>query len=181
MEHMSASEIEAGLETVSAAPADGGLVRLLVRRPGVDEREIVEKAQLDTRQGFVGDDWVNRPGLNSDRPSPFAQITLMNARYAELIAGSEESDWALAGDQLYIDMDISKSNLPPGARLAVGGAILEVAPEPHTGCAKFSARFGSEALKATSSERGREARLRGANAIVIESGVVKRGDIARKL
>jgi MOSC domain-containing protein YiiM len=181
MKHMSASEIELGLETVAAAPTQEGLVRLLVRRPGVDEREIVEEAQLDTRRGLVGDDWVNRPGLNSDRPSPFAQITLMNARYTALIAGSQERDWALAGDQLYIDMDISKSNLPPGARLAVGEAVLEVTPEPHTGCAKFSARFGSEALKATSTEHGREARLRGANAIVVESGSVRRGDIARKL
>lgn len=181
MKHKSAAEIEAGMGTVTAAPTDEGPLRLLVRRPGMGEREIVETGELDTERGFVGDDWINRPGLKSDRPSPFAQITLMNARYTELVAGSDENDWALAGDQLYVDLDLSKSNLPPGAHLAVGEAVLEITPEPHTGCAQFSARFGSEALKATATRPGREQRLRGANAIVVEPGVVRRGDIARKI
>lgn len=181
MKHKTAAEIEAGMETVTAAPTEEGPLQLLVRRPSVGEREILEEGELDSVRGLVGDDWVNRPGLNSDRPSPFAQITLMNARYTELIAGSDPNDWALAGDQLYVDLDLSKSNLPPGERLALGGATLEITPEPHTGCAQFSARFGSEALKATSTGPGRELRLRGVNAIVVESGVVRRGDIARKL
>jgi hypothetical protein len=181
MKHKSAAEIEAGLLTVAAAPADEGPVRLLVRRPGVGEREVVDEGRLDSERGFVGDDWVNRPGLNSDKPSPFAQLTVMNARYTELIAGGDEDDWALAGDQIYIDMDISKTNLPPGTRLAIGETVIEITAEPHTGCAKFSARFGSEALKATSTEQGREWRLRGANAVVVEPGMLRRGDIVRKL
>jgi hypothetical protein len=180
MTYKTAEEIEQGMGAVFAAPRDAGQVRLIVRRPARGEREIVEEAELDLELGLVGDDWVNRAGLRSDGPNRFAQLTLMNAGYAELIAGPRSEDWAPAGDQMYLDLDISKSNLPPGARISVGEAVVEISAEPHTGCAQFSARFGSEALKATNTERGRELRLRGANAMVVKPGVVRTGDQARK-
>ena len=181
MTHRTADELEAGLATVEAAPHETGLLRLVVRRPGPGQREVLEAGELDVELGLVGDDWINRPGVKSDQPSPYAQVTVMNARYAELIAGDDHADWALAGDQLYVDLDISQTNLPPGARIAVGEAVIEVQPEPHTGCAQFSARFGSDALRVANSPRGRELRLRGANAVVVAAGTVRPGDTARKL
>ena len=84
--------------------------------------------------------------MSDGSANPDAQLTLMNARVVALVAGERER-WPLAGDQLYVDLDLSADNLPPGTRLAVGSAVIEVTPEPHTGCAKFSARFGSEALR----------------------------------
>ena len=164
MTHKTAAELEAGMHGVLDAPGDEGPVRLVVRRPGGGEREILDEGQLDTERGLVGDDWINRPGLNSDKPSPYAQVTVMNARYSRAHRGRPEpSAWALCGDQLYVDLDISEANLPAGTRLGVGEAVLEIQAEPHTGCAQFSAWCGSEALRFTSTEQGRALRLRGAN------------------
>ena len=182
MTHRTAVELKQGMDTVIDAPKDAGVVRLIVRRPGEGQREILDEGELDTALGLVGDDWVNRPGMGSDLPSPYAQLTLMNARYTELIAGSGEPEaWAQAGDQLYLDLDISVSNLPPGSRLAVGTAMIQIQAEPHTGCARFSRRFGSEALRLANSELGRPLRLRGANSVVVRSGVVRTGDVACKV
>jgi hypothetical protein len=182
MEHRTAEQLEAGLERVARAPKDAGALRLIVRRPGRRVREILDEGELDTAVGLVGDDWVNRPGMGSDLPDPHAQLTIMNARYTELIAGDgDPAAWAEAGDQLYLDLDISQENLPAGSRLAIGTAIIEMQAEPHTGCAAFSARFGSEALRLANSARGRELRLRGANTVVVRSGRVRTGDIATKV
>jgi hypothetical protein len=181
MTHKTAAELEQGMGIVTSAPKDQGPVLLVVRRPGKGEREIVAEAELDVARGLVGDDWINRPGMRSDVPSPYAQITVMNARYTELIAGADHEAWALAGDQLYVDLDISRDNMPAGTRISIGDAIVEMQAEPHTGCVQFSARFGSDALRVSNTERGRGLRLRGANATVVQSGTVRTGDIARKL
>ncbi|MFI5292955.1 MAG: MOSC domain-containing protein [Candidatus Limnocylindrales bacterium] len=182
MAHRTAIELETGLADVEAAPRDEGVLRLIVRRPGNRQREILETGELDTTVGLVGDDWVNRPGMGSDVPSPYSQVTVMNARYTELIAGDAGPDsWAQAGDQLYLDLDISQANLPAGTRLGIGTAILEIQPQPHTGCVAFSDRFGSHALRLANSERGRALRLRGANTVVVQSGIVRVGDVARRL
>lgn len=168
--------------TVVDAPKDEGAVRLVVRRTGSGgQREILDAGELDLELGLVGDDWINRPASKSGRPSPYAQVTVMNARFTELIAGYKIEDWAQAGDQLYVDLDISVDNMPAGTRIGIGEAVLEMAAEPHTGCAQFSSRFGSEALRASNTERGRRLRLRGANTFVVQPGTVRQGDIARKL
>ena len=112
--------------------------------------------------------------------NPDAQLTLMNARAAAVITGSPER-WPLAGDQLYVDLDLSIENLPAGTQLAVGDAVVEVTAEPHTGCAKFSARFGTEALKFVNKSPGRELRLRGVNTRVVTPGAVRAGDAISKL
>ena len=170
------------MEHVTAAPRDDGPVRLIVRRTGRGQREVLAVGELDREVGLVGDDWVNRPSRATGQPSPYAQVTVMNARFAELIAGDAgPRTWAQAGDQLYVDLDLSQENLPAGSWLAVGTAIIEIQAQPHTGCAQFSARFGSDALRLANSELGRALRLRGANATVVQSGVVRTGDDARRL
>lgn len=175
MEHRNAIELAAGLAEIRSSPADGGTVELIVRRPAENERDVLEQGVLDRDEGLVGDMWRRR-----GTPNPDAQVTLMNARAIALIAGSPER-WPLAGDQLYVDLDLGVDNLPPGTRLQVGSAVLEITAEPHTGCAKFSARFGSEAIRFVNGADGRPLRLRGANARVVESGTVALGDAVAKL
>ncbi len=177
-------QLEAGLAHVGAAPTDVGRLELLVARPAEEERELPARSSLETDVGLVGDMWSRRPnsGTEDGGPDPEAQVTVMNARAAALFSGSEDHlDWAAAGDQLYVDLDLSKDNLPTGARFAVGDAILEVTAEPHLGCGKFSRRFGVDALKTVNSAVGREMRLRGVNTKVVKPGEVSVGAEVRKL
>jgi hypothetical protein len=173
---------EPGLDTIRQAPGDTGTVELIVRRPDVEAREVVDEAELDLDEGLVGDNWSTRGSraMPDGSANPKAQLTVMGARLAELVAGPREQ-WPLAGDQLYVDFDLSRENVPAGTRLAVGAAVIEVTDEPHTGCAKFSARFGSDALRFINSPEGRALNLRGINARVVEPGRVRRGDAIRKL
>ena len=182
MIHRSRVELEAALPQLREAPADGGRVEMIVRRPGVGEREVLEAAMLDLHDGLSGDTWNRRPSSRTpdSSPHPEMQLTLMNTRVIDLVSGSREQ-WPLAGDQLYVDMDLSAANLPPGTRLAIGEAVIEVSTQPHTGCGKFVARFGVDAMKFVNSPLGRELNLRGINARVISPGRVRRGDSVRKL
>ena len=159
-----------GVAHIAGSPPDDGTVEMIVRRPTVDEREVVVSARIEPGRGLEGDSWGSRPHPSSD-----AEITLMNARCVALLAGDVDR-WPLAGDQLYVDMDLGVVNLPAGSRLRVGTALLEVSDKPHTGCSKFSARFGDEALAFVNSDEGKAMRLRGMNCRVIEAGVVRAGD-----
>lgn len=181
-QHLSMAELEAGLPEIRRSPRDGGPLRLIVRRPDVDQREVIEAAQLDPDQGLVGDNWKARGWRKSPDGSahPDMQLNIMNARAADLVA-QDPRRWALAGDQLYLDLDLSGDNLPPGTRLALGEAVIEVTAEPHTGCAKFVARFGKEAMQFVNSPVGRQLNLRGINARVIRGGTIRVGDVATKL
>ena len=173
-------DLEAALDAIRAAPRDEGVVELIVRRPAVDEREVVEEAELDVDEGLIGDSWSAR-GRSGGRPANLdAQLTLTGVRAVAFAAGTRDR-WALAGDQLVVDLDLSGENLPPGTRLAVGGAVIEVTPEPHTGCKKFAARFGLETLQAFNSPEGRALNLRGINTRVVQGGKVRVGDPVRKL
>jgi MOSC domain-containing protein YiiM len=182
MRAVPAAELEAGLDEIRRSPRDGGAVELIVRRPATDEREILDAAELDVALGLVGDAWHAGAVRRSPdgAPSRHAQLTLMSSRVAALLAGEREA-WAAAGDQLYVDLDLSVANLPPGTRLAVGSAIVEVSEAPHTGCAKFAARFGQDALGLVNSLLGRELRLRGLNASVVQGGTVRTGDAVRRM
>jgi MOSC domain-containing protein YiiM len=171
-----AEHLEAGLEHVRAAPPDEGLLELIARRPAVGEREVLDEAELDVERGLVGDSW----SLLGKTPNRKAQVTLMNARSAALIAGDHDR-WPLAGDQLYVDLDLSSDNLPPGTRLAIGSAIVEVSDLPHLGCGKFTERFGAEAREFVNSPQGVALNLRGINTQVVQSGTVRLGDAVRKL
>ncbi len=176
------TRLEASLDHIREAPADRGTVELIARRPDVDQREVMTEAVLDLHEGLVGDTWRARGSSRTPDGGPDldAQLTLMNARAAAVIAGERER-WPLAGDQLYVDFDISRTNVPPGSRVQIGSAVIEFSEPPHTGCAKFSARFGVDALKFVNSEVGRELRLRGANCRVVVAGIVRPGDEIRKL
>jgi hypothetical protein len=175
-------ELEAALDHLRDAPKDEGVLQLIVRRPQIDQREVIEEAELDPVLGLIGDSWNRRGSSKSvdGGPHPEMQINIMNSRVTALVA-QEIARWPLAGDQLYIDMDLSKGNLPAGSRIAVGSAVLEVSAWPHTGCHKFVARFGVEAMKFVNSTVGKELCLRGINAKVVQAGVVKVGHTAKKI
>jgi hypothetical protein len=175
--------LDAGLEEVLRAPSAKGTVELIVRRPAVDEREVVAGAELDVAAGLVGDTWSVRGSKRTVDGSahPAMQLTVMSARVVDLVAAGDRERWPLAGDQLYVDLDLSEANLPAGTRLALGSAVIEVTEEPHTGCAKFSARFGREAHRFVNTREHRHLRLRGLNARVVVPGTVRAGDTIRKL
>jgi hypothetical protein len=179
--HLTMAELEAGLAAVSS-PADGGRLELIVRRPAVGEREILEEGDLDLAVGLVGDTWNRRGSSRTpDRsPHPDMQLTLMNARAVDLIAGAR-ARWPLAGDQLYVDLNLSVDNLTPGTQLAIGPAVIEVTAQPHTGCHKFTSHFGVDATKFVNSDFGRRLNLRGINARVVVPGRIRAGESVRKV
>jgi hypothetical protein len=176
------SELEQGLDDILASPTDGGALELVVRRPAVDEREVLEEGFLDVEQGLVGDNWKARGSrhMQDGAADPEMQLNIMNARVARLVAADPDRR-ALAGDQLYVDLDLSPHNLPPGTRLAVGDAVIEVTEPPHTGCKKFAARFGVDAMVFVNSGIGKTKNFRGINARVVRSGAVRVGNRITKL
>ena len=194
--HRTMEELEGAWKGIRLSPSERGTLEMIVRRPKTNAREVLELATLDPIAGLTGDDWLEkawpRPlpaGVpwnelkSEDLPEGFSRdthLTLMNARAIAAISGEREY-WPLAGDQLYVDFDLRGENLPPGARLQIGEAEVEISAEPHTGCRKFSARFGSDALRFVNSPAGREWNLRGIYAVVIRGGAVRTGDPIQKL
>ncbi|CAN5228812.1 MOSC domain-containing protein [soil metagenome] len=176
MKHLTTEEIEKGLPEVIESPKDNGILHLIVRRPREDEREVLEKGELDTEKGLVGDNWIEY----GEKPFFEAQIAIMNSRIIDLLA-QDKIRWQLAGDQLYIDLNLSDENLPHGTRIAIGSAILEITQQPHTGCRKFVERFGLEAMKFVNSPIGKQFHLRGIYAKVVQSGTIRQGDNVRKI
>ena len=176
------TELEEGMEHIRQSPKDDGVLKMIVRRPNVDERELVEECELDLEQGLAGDSWKVRGSSHTPDGSANvnAQLTIMNARVIALLA-QDEARWPLAGDQLYIDMDLSDDNIPPGTRLALGSAVIEVSAQPHSGCKKFSSRFGMDAIKFVNSPEGKQLHLRGINTKVIQAGTIRVGDTLKKI
>jgi hypothetical protein len=181
MVHLPLAELMAGVDAIRRSPSDDGRVELIVRRPEVETREVLTEARVDEHDGLVGDCWLERGSSSTDDGSANAdaQITVTNARSIGLIAG-DDARWPLAGDQFYVDLDLSEANAPPGTVLELGSALLEVTAVPHRGCGKFSKRFGVDALKFVNSTVGRELNLRGINTRVVRGGTVRTGDTIRK-
>ncbi len=167
---------------LDSSPADIGTVDMIVRRPDIDQREELQAAQFNEMEGLAGDNWLTRGSTSTADGSahPEAQITLMNSRVIQLITG-DKSRWAEAGDQLFVDFDLSMDNLPAGSRIQIGEVIMEISRKPHTGCAKFARRFGASARKWVMTEAGSAARLRGVNARVIRAGTIQVKDPISKL
>ena len=180
--HLTTAELDAGLDAIRASPREAGVLEMIVRRPAVGVREILEEGELDVARGLVGDTWHTRGSRRTPdgSPHPDMQLNIMGSRAAALVAQRKDR-WALAGDQLFVDLDLSEKNVPAGTRLAVGSAVLEVTAQPHTGCQKFVERFGREAMMFVNSPIGRELHLRGINARVVQPGVIRVGDVVRKI
>lgn len=182
MAYLTADALEAGLDHIRRSPTDHGTLELIVCRPAVDEREVLERGSLDLVLGLTGDTWSVRSTTSTPdgSPNPEGQLALMNARAIALVAGETER-WPLAGDQLFVDLDLSASSLPAGTRLQIGDAVIEITPKPHRGCAKFSARFGPEALRFVNTGDGSILNLRGRHAKVVTPGTITRGDEIRRV
>ena len=181
--HLTLAELEAGLDEIRRAPRDAGILRLIVRRPRDYEREVLAQGEIDLVEGLVGDDWskIGSSMTPDGAPHPDMQITLMNSRVIALLAQSE-ARWPLAGDQLYVDLDLSTENLPPGTCLQVGEAVvLEVTAVAHTGCKQFAERYGTDATKFVNSPEGKRLHLRGINSRVVKPGTIRSGDLVKKI
>ena len=182
VKHLTMPELEAGLDEIRQSPKDAGVLEMIVCRPRVDEREVVETGELRLSEGLVGDGWITRGSSSTVDGSrnPDMEINIMNSRVIALVAQARNR-WQLAGDQLFIDMDLSVENLPAGSQLALGSAVIEVTPPPHNGCMKFMSRFGLDAMKFVNSDLGRQLHLRGINAKVVQPGMIRVGDTVRKV
>jgi MOSC domain-containing protein YiiM len=178
--HFSIDLLNAGLGVIEGSPQEASKLDVIVRRPARGERELIEEAVLDESRGLLGDTWLERGSSAVGGPDSETQLTIMNSRAIALIAGSKDR-WPLAGDQLFIDFDLSAENLPTGSRLQIGDAIVEITAPPHLGCAKFKTRFGDDALVFVNSPTGRQLRLRGVNARIVTGGVIRMGDPVAKL
>ncbi len=179
--HLTREELDAGLDEIRRSPRDGGVLQMIVRRPQIEAREMLQEGALDPIEGLVGDTWrVRASNRTPDKSAhPDMQLNIMNARVIALVAG-EKARWALAGDQLFIDLDLSAKNLPAGTQLTLGSAVIEITAQPHTGCQKFVTRFGLDAMTWVNSPIGKELHLRGVNAKVVRPGTIRLGDVATK-
>jgi MOSC domain-containing protein YiiM len=162
------------LDAVRASPKDGGILKLIVLRLPNERREIPPQATLSVERGVAGDRWSLK--ANAD---PLLQVSVMNSRFLEAIAG-ETNRMDLAGDNLIVDLDLHEDNVPPGTRLHIGNAVLEITDSPHTGCKKFERRYGKAALDLTNTPEGSALHLRGVLARVIQGGEVRLGDTILK-
>ena len=176
------NDLLAGLSYVRAAPANQGVVEAIVVRPESEKRVSPEACEVSAELGVHGDHWAKGcwRSLPDGSPAPEVQIALMSARVASLIS-PDRRRWPLAGDNLIVDLDLSEQSLPVGRRIAIGEVVLEITAVPHTGCRKFSERFGSDAVKFVNSSEGKSLRLRGVFGRVVEPGSIRTGDAIRKL
>ena len=174
--HLRLDELNAGLDTILEAPEDGGLIQMLIVRPADDERTTPDFVEVSAEEGTHGDHWSK----GESRYEPDVQIAIMSSRVLDLVSGGRDR-WPLAGDNIIVDMDLSQTNLVPGQKLEAGSAILEITEIPHRGCAKFSARFGADALRFVNLGRAAELRLRGVYARVVQPGQIAVGDQINKL
>ena len=182
VKHLSMKELEAGLDEIKKSPKYKGILEMIVCRPKKNEREVLKKGEISKEFGLIGDNWKTRGSsrTNDGFGHPEMQLNIMNARAISLIA-QEKDRWKLAGDQLYIDIELSDENLPTGSKLKIGSAIIEITAIPHNGCKKFTERFGIDAVKFVNSPIGKELHLRGINAKVLKAGTISVGGIVEKL
>ncbi|MEZ5925199.1 MAG: hypothetical protein R3D57_12535 [Hyphomicrobiaceae bacterium] len=180
--HLSLDELATGLDHIRAAPRDNGVLECIVSRPTSGERRDLESCRISLAGGVEGDHWAKGCWKTTadGRPDPDVQICIMNARCIALIA-QDRANWPPAGDNLFIDMDLTPDNLPAGTQLAVGTAVIEITAVPHNGCDSFIARYGRDACVFVNTGEGRRMRLRGIYARVVEDGQVSVGDKVRKL
>jgi MOSC domain-containing protein len=168
--HAALEQLEKGLASLEPAPRDHGRVALLVRRVAGGVREQPARLRLTPEAGVPEDAWGR-----GENPRLEAQISVMEIDVANLIANGQPV--TLFGDNLFLSLDLSVENLPPGSRVRVGTATMEVTPKAHNGCRKFHARFGSDALRFVSKPDLRHRNFRGIYMRVVEGGDVAPGDL----
>lgn len=180
--HLTLAELQAGLSEIRQAPADQGELKAIVVRPESNKRVSLNQCPVSFELGVHGDRWAQGcwMSLPDGSPHPDVQVAMMNARAIALIA-QEEERWPLAGDNLFVDLDLTEDNLPCGQQLAIGSAVLEVTSVAHNGCKKFVERFGADAVRFVNSDTGKRLHLRGIYAKVIQAGTVSVGDIISKV
>ena len=178
----SRDELLESLPYILSAPADEGQVRAIVIRPAAGQRRMLDRVDVSARGGLEGDHWAEGCWLSTEdgAPHPDVQVCIMSARCIEAIAGPE-ANWAAAGDNLFIDMDLSPENLPPGTRVAIGTVELILTAEPHNGCQSFIDRYGRDACVFVNTGPGKANRLRGIYGRVTRDGTIRRGDVMRKI
>lgn len=176
------AELKAKIPKILDSPKDEGAIKMMTIRPESNQRKIVQELELNRKLGCVGDIWSSKPSSSTPdgSPHPEKQLTIMNSRCVQAIAGSKDR-WSLAGDQVYADLDLSLDNIPPGTQLQMGSAIVEVSAHPHTGCKKFVERFGVDALRFVSSPAGKQNNFRGINAFVVKEGTITSSDTIKKV
>ena len=178
---ISTVDLDSSLEFIKQSPKHEGVIELIVCRPQTNARQELTEAELTIHEGLVGDIWRTMldKGINK-YVNPDTQLALINSRVISAIT-QNKNNWKLAGDQFYVDFDLGKDNLPVGARLKIGSAIIEVTKEPHLACSKFSKRFGKDAVRFVNSSMGKSLNLRGIYARVISPGKVELGSCIKKL
>lgn len=182
MKHLTKEELEAGLDNIRQSPKNNGVLELIVARPAEDQRIVLHEADLTLEDGVVGDNWKSKGSSSTPDGSanPEMQLNITNSRIIALLAVSKDR-WSLAGDQLYVDLDLSDENLPVGSQLAIGSVVIEVTAIPHNGCKKFADRYGVEAVKFVNTAEGKRMHLRGVNAKVVQAGTINQGDLIQKV
>ncbi len=180
--HLTLAELQAGLPEILASPKDAGVLRAIVIRPDKKERRDLDTCEISLASGTQGDHWAKGCWKSTEdgSPHPDVQICLMNARCIALIAQGRER-WPLAGDNLFIDLDLTPDNMPPGTRLAIGSAVIEITDTLHAGCASFAERYGRDATVFVNTGEGKKLRLRGIYARVVQDGRVSAGDRVLKV
>lgn len=180
--HLSKAELAAGLPGVLESPKDNGAIEQIIVRPAANERRPVNSVAISLAGGLEGDHWAQGcwKSNESGEPHPDVQICMMNSRCIDLIAG-DKSNWAPAGDNLFIDMDLTPDNLPPGTHISMGTAVLEITDTPHKGCAKFIERYGRDACVFVNVGDGDRYKLRGIYGRVVQDGVISVGDKVSKM
>jgi len=180
--YVSRELLDAAIDLICQSPSVEGSVEMIVRRPAIGEREILQEAELTVEGGLLGDNWPDRWSGKAEHRQRHLdmQVTLMNSRVIDAIADGDRALWPLAGDQLFVDFDLRADNIPPGTKIQVGEAVLEVVAEPHLGCKKFMGHFGQDAVMFVNSDDVRLLNLRGVNAKVIAPGVVTNGGVISK-
>ncbi len=175
--HLTRAELQAGLPRILDSPKDDGVLEAIVARPASGERLDLESCEISLAGGVHGDHWAEGCWMSTEdgRPHSDVQICIMNARCIALVA-QERARWPLAGDNLFVDLDLSPENLQAGQRLQIGSAIVEITAVPHLGCKKFAERYGQSAVVFVNGPKGRALRLRGVYARVVEDGRVAVGD-----
>ena len=175
--HLTLEELRLGLTHVNASPPDDGPVEMLVVRPAENERLTPSSVEVSAPVGLLGDHWAK--GKYRDHPD--IQVAIINSRLLDLVSGGDRARWSSAGDNIVVDLDLGHANLVPSQKLGAGSAVLEITETPHTGCKKFASRFGADALRFVNLGQGKQLRLRGVYARVLQAGSISVGDRIHKL